>query len=81
MCSLRGRDFIFNYCLNELQPSSAMSQAVSCQSVSVEAWNKSQVCPSGVYSAQSGTRTGLAANTLILSFQYDFTNASFSASS
>jgi len=46
----------------------------------VEAWDKSQAFPSGIYSRQSGTETSLAANTLVLPFQYDFTNASFSAS-
>jgi hypothetical protein len=58
-----------------------MSQAVICQSLSVEAWDKSQACPSGIYSGQSGTGTSLAANTLVLPFQYDFANASFSSSS
>jgi hypothetical protein len=81
LCLLRGTHFICTYCFNELQPSSAMSQAVSCQSLSVEAQGKSQACPSGICSRQSGTGTGLSASTLVLPFQYDFTDASFSSSS
>jgi hypothetical protein len=43
--------------------------------------DKSQDCPIIIYGGKSGTGTGLVANTSVLPFQYDFTNASFSASS
>jgi hypothetical protein len=72
-------DFICAYIFNLLQPSSTMSQAVICQSLSVE--DKTQACPSGIYSGQNDTWTGLSVNTSVFPHQYDFTNASFSTSS
>jgi len=43
MCWMRGAHLICTYCFNELQHSSAMSQAISCQSLSVEDWGISRL--------------------------------------
>ena len=58
-----------------------MDQAVNRQSVSVEAWLRSQSSPCEIFGWQSGSGRRFSPSTWVFSCQYNSTNAQYSSSS
>jgi hypothetical protein len=79
---LRGMNWIFicNDSLIAVYIGCAITQAVSCQAVTTEAWVQSQVSPCEIGDVRNGNWTGFSSNSLVFSCQYHSTNAPYSFS-
>jgi hypothetical protein len=71
--------FICNDSLIAMYIGCAITQAVSCQAVTTEAWVQSQVSPCEIGVVQIGNWIGFSPNSLVFPCQYHSTNVPYSS--